>query len=243
MVRAVYVECPPSARTWVRAASGFLLRQIDHFSWGRDIMAKSPGRVRVETFTGAHFRAHALLIGQSSLAWNALHEHLALIFWESIDHRTFAPIEVWQSSALDRAKRKMLEAILPYLMDRWRERPNLYDEMKWLLVEAEKLEDTRNTVIHAPLSFTANEGAAFLLPENIRVVPHDYFGNPRARKLSNKDLLSEYRWCRDTANALSLYCKSIRIALVFPQSAWPERPKLPIRKSRAAKQRRRGTPK
>ena len=44
-------------------------------------------RRRTETFAGRNYEPYALAIGQLTLAWNDLHEDLALLFCESARER------------------------------------------------------------------------------------------------------------------------------------------------------------
>jgi hypothetical protein len=99
----------------------------------------------------------------------------------------------------------------------------------WLLDEADKLEDARNDSIHSPLaSFAADNIWAQHQGIVGRIVPSVAFGNRRAIKLARKDLLTEFRWCRDASLTLRDFAGEIYEA-VAARTAWPDRPSLPNR--------------
>ena len=131
-------------------------------------------------FTGAQYEPYAKAIGEFVLTWNDLHEKLALVFaavlshadrrnikgddpndWFSGDYdELFKEIEryegIWSSASFDRPKRAMLRGLLtPLMLADLMEFVRLPDEigkdLSWILDEAEKLEELRNTVVHLPL--------------------------------------------------------------------------------------------
>jgi hypothetical protein len=64
---------------------------------------------RRETFAGRRYKPYALAIGQLTLAWNGLHEDLALLFIELLAKgRAYPATDLWNSAAFDRPKRAML---------------------------------------------------------------------------------------------------------------------------------------
>jgi len=94
-------------------------------------------------------------------------------------------------------------------------------DIKWICSEAIKLETDRNNVIHSPL---------WGIPrfEGMHVAPVARLGHIRAKNLLGKNLLADFRWCRDTITALRNYTMEIDIAL-NRGGAWPKRPRLPVR--------------
>ena len=98
--------------------------------------------------------------------------------------------------------------------------------------EVDKLEDARNTAIHSPLLAKSDSNVLILgLSIPIRsVAPNLGLKNFRATKLAQKDLLTEFRWCRDAALLLRDYALSLDFA-TFPGEdyPWPDRPSLPNR--------------
>jgi hypothetical protein len=169
-------------------------------------------------------RPYALAVGQVAFAWNDLHEELAMLFiavMGSIVHKK--ALATWNAVEFDRPKRKMLlAAIAQSTEEEIKARPELIEDTKWLLAQAEALEDTRNDCVHSPLFATgylaklliaaAMEGVRFL-----PVVPQTNLGNRRALKLAERsNLLAEMRWCRDQAEALSRYTSALARAVATP---------------------------
>jgi hypothetical protein len=198
---------------------------------------KKKGMLR-QQFTGREFAPYARAIGQAGLAWNDLHERLGLLF-ESIlgmpDH--MVALAVWHSSIQDRACREMLKSILYEVPLRWPVGfPRAGDDIAWILDRAQSLEDARNDMIHAPLILLGHRGAEhaagyLAAVYSPRIVAQEFLGHKRAAKLSGKDLLAEFRWCRDTALLLRDFTVDVTIALgaVSKPSPWPGRPVLPTR--------------
>ena len=89
----------------------------------------------------------------------------------------------------------------------------------------------RNTAIHSPL-LAQSDGNVTVLGMSIpvrSVAPNLWLQNPRAMKLAQKDLLTEFRWCRDAALLLRDYALSLDYATMPEDYPWPERPSLPNR--------------
>lgn len=198
-------------------------------------------RRRTETFTGRNYQPYALAIGQLTMAWNDLHEDLALLFIELLANgRAYPAADIWNSSPNDRPKRAMLKAVIATDWDDFGSRfPKLASDLTWLLREADKLEDLRNDAVHSPLIYYGHDNAfAVYSGKAGRVLPSVVFGNRRALKLEKKDLLSEFRWCRDAAVILRDFAGSMYSA-VAARKPWPQRPSLP---NRGQKKRRRAAP-
>jgi hypothetical protein len=88
----------------------------------------------------------------------------------------------------------------------------------------------RANALHSPL------WAFERMSQETIVMPIIGFGHVRAKKLFEKNLLSEYRWCRDASLALTQFAGEIRIAVTDWMLPWPDQPKWPKRrrpKSRA----------
>lgn len=193
-------------------------------------------------FTERPFKPYATIAGQATLAWNDLHIKLSHIFsyvcsqsFPGSKEKNYLHLKchyIWLSSQSDRASRAMLKAALrgtsPDEKNRY---PKWIDDVGWLLTEATKLEDMRNNVVHAPLLLITKSE---LYPEvHNLVLPNAQ--SPRGGKLLGKDLLKEYRWCRDAAIVLRDYAEAIQLILYWhslaalPPDAWPRRPTLPNR--------------
>jgi hypothetical protein len=99
----------------------------------------------------------------------------------------------------------------------------LVEDVGWICSRADVVEDARNDALHSPL-WAYERG-----PFGIVVMPIVGFGHVRARKLFEKNLLVEFRWCRDAAVALSIYARAINESLSDPMRPWPDRPSWPNR--------------
>ena len=202
-------------------------------------MGKRPRRPQLPKrakYTEKHFRPYVIAIGQVAPSWNDLCNRLGNLFWILLGAGfSEVPLAVWNSVPSDRSQRKMLRdmakvAVRHFSIDE--KYPSAADDIKWLIGEAEKLEDTRNDAIHSPLlTFPPLSGGG---PDQApalarQIIPDFGLGNPRARKLAEKDLLAEFRWCRDTAIVLRDYCDRVADALLGPPKSWPQRPRLPAR--------------
>ncbi len=191
------------------------------------------------------FAKHALLVGQVALAWNHFHEILLTLFSAFVPPRRVAAA-VWSSSVSDRAKREMLKAALKVIEGQHSsELPRLADDVLWLLGRADSLEDLRNDIVHAPLEQASvlNWSAKPNEDEVVDVIWPSLMGsNRRAAKLREKDLLAEYRYCRDAIAELSAFVLSLQTCLHNSTFPWPNRPAMPAKRS-PRKQRQKRAPK
>lgn len=194
------------------------------------------GRTR---FTEKPLRPYVAAIGQTALAWNDLHEHLGRFFGHFMRGASReAGLAIWQSSRVDRSKRQLLEAAVKTAPKELTSgHPKFKDDLLWLLARVEALEDTRNNVVHAPLhlEFDSDDLAPPIAQYKkgdfisvASVLPMDFGNNTRAKNLIGKNLLSEYRWCRDSLVKLRVFLRAIDES-VDSGKTWPRRPKLPIR--------------
>ncbi len=199
--------------------------------------------------TSPIYKPYVIAIGQLAVAWNALHESLALLFIELLANgRAYPATDIWNAAAFDRPKRQLIRALLRTIDSKYPARLRMKVDLEWFLTEIDKVEDARNDAIHAPLTFTPKSGALHSLPIDgtagkPSVVPSTAFDNRRAIKLLNKDLLTEFRWCRDMSVALSKYAGELYDAIAATpcgSDSWPARPALPNRggsRKRAGNQR------
>jgi hypothetical protein len=192
-------------------------------------------------FTDRKFQPHALAIGQAILASNYLHEMLGEIFFSSATFSFGRAQDVWYSAHFDRPRREMLRAMIvnydgltatPEYIAR---RDHHLQEIAWVLAETEKLEEARNNIVHSPLVFL-DALFAEVLERPQGVTPHDLQGNPRATKLSGKDLLIEFRWFRETCMTLGLYARSLSRVSGAGNAPLPNRPKPPTREHQKNRQ-------
>lgn len=195
-------------------------------------------------FAAKPFRPYALAIGQVALAFNHMHEMLGLLFagvMQSTGDVIHQSILVWHSAGLDRPKRQMLRAAIQQpSRDAVGRRPNMVADIKWLLDRADELEEVRNNTIHGPLFLMEPKPEYADDTETPpMVMPDILLGNPRAQKLVNalhkSGLLSEFRWCRDTARELTRYSVRMGFGLLDSALPWPNRPTLPIRRPKKSR--------
>jgi hypothetical protein len=177
-----------------------------------------------------------------ALGWNALHESLALLFIELLANgRAYPATDLWNAATFDRPKRQLLKSLLRTVERKYPSKPRMRIDLEWLLIEIDKVEDARNDAIHAPLTFTPKRAVSGIRSAGSdrqgrvtveRIMPSTAFDNRRAVKLLNKDLLTEFRWCRDMCLSLNEYLGEVyeTVAANPPDSnAWPVRPALPKR--------------
>jgi hypothetical protein len=183
-------------------------------------------------FTSAAFKPYALAIGQATLSWNYLHEVLA----DAFVHFGGGSHAIWFSSALDRPRREMLRAAVNDVsLGESDVQKSIRAEMLWILGQAESLEDVRNNAVHSPLVFMSEELADIFGRERSGVSPLIFRGNPRALKLAQKDLLTEFRWLRDMARVLAEHSTAVMRTWAHAAPSLPRRPALPNRGLKSAR--------
>jgi hypothetical protein len=172
-------------------------------------------------YTDKAFLPYVIALGQLALAWNGLHETLAFLFC-SIMGGGYANqfLAVWHAIKSDRAQREiLLAATKNHLEAGW---PHTFvEDVEWLCGRIDSLEDARNDALHSPLSAYPE------VPTSVR--PVTGLGHIRAKKLSTKHLLSEFRWCRDSAVVLAKFAYEMDAFLSDYKTPWPNRPQLPNR--------------
>jgi hypothetical protein len=187
------------------------------------------------------FKPHAIAIGQLTIQWNLLHEAMGFVFLAVMKGEHSSQYsEVWSSVGSDRAKRDMLKAasegmwIHPEAHDERRRHDAVRMLVTKLIGAAGALEDARNNAVHAPLAVAANA----LRADFGAVFPDTSLGNSRAKRLLNKDLLIEFRWCRDYAHTLGVFALALSSAILL-NSALPEPPRPPNRGQKKARKAKR----
>jgi hypothetical protein len=203
-----------------------------------------------QRYTSSEFKPYVAALGQLALAWNDLQESLAALFLTSLmngpphagDIVDYRPLRIWHAVKSDRYQKEMLRAVVAHSHIDWK-RSTLVDDVKWLLGQAENLENGRNDAIHSPLFFVERSLYGLTHPGK-KIAPSDWLFNPRAVSLAKrKDLLAEFRYCRDAAISLSDYAREMDAALINPRQPWPGRPRLPNRgDAQGAKYRHRSKP-
>jgi hypothetical protein len=191
-------------------------------------MAKRRKREPWESISYSHnaFRPYVAAIGQLSLAWNAYHEEMSLLFC-TIMGSGFANqyLAVWHAVRSDRDLRAVLRAAAiscrEVVETKSEVGKRLVSDVTWVTNQGDSIEETRNNVLHSPLW---GYGTGL-------VMPLIGLGHERALKLakSKRGLLAEFRWCRDAAITLSGFVKDLDKHLSGRRQTWPDRPPLPNR--------------
>jgi hypothetical protein len=169
------------------------------------------------------FRPLAIELGWIVYEWNRLHEALGELLADLIDqNRTRIGFGVWYATTNERTQREMLRAAIK-AVDSYATipKPQEHAEILWLLDELTKLAGRRNTAVHSPLVLITNLDAG-----QVEIVPHYFFGNPRATELRDKSLPEEFKWYRDHLSKLALFAQQLHYSLIFPEYTLPERPEL-----------------
>ena len=170
--------------------------------------------------TDKSFRPYVTAIGQAAIAWNGLHEALRELFLVLMgDNDYLGDSTVWHSLRSDRSQRQLIIGVVKSRHETGELSDQIRENIGALLKQCNTVADARDNVIHAPLS-----------SEKGRIVPDAKHGNPRASNLLNKDLLTEFRWCRDAALVLTDSTYRMVTALTDPSRfPWPKTPALPNR--------------
>jgi hypothetical protein len=196
-------------------------------------MPKKRGASTPVSYSHKVFLPYVTALGQLALAWNGFHETLALLFCTVVserlptkeDNTSGQLLAVWHALKSDRAQREILLAAVQN--HAWGAVPSSFeDDVTWICRRADELEETRNNALHSPL-WAYDRGS-----QGTIVMPITGLGHVRAKKLFEKNLLTEYRWCRDASLILTLFAGEIDVALRDYMRPWPDRPSLPNRGAR-----------
>lgn len=178
------------------------------------------------------FRPVATEIGFLAREWNGLHDCFAQIFGQIVGPANVnIPQAVWNSATSDRVQRDMLRAAIHAWGAFDQDETEIFNEIKWLLDESNKLSDKRNNAIHAPLAVAKNSQTL-----QLRVVPHTFGKHPQAIRLKDKDILVEFRTYRAQAKVLKQHAQHVWHHMRRKET-WPlpQRPKLPTSISKSSK--------
>ena len=175
--------------------------------------------------TSKEFRPYAAALGQIALAWNELHQALAILFCTVMGGGYVNQfLAVWHAIKNDRAQREILKAaatsnLNSYLSPEIVEK--LTSDIAWINARANEVEDARDDALHSPLFAFRGPNAVF---------PAAGLGHKRAEKLmARRNLLHEFRWCRNSAMTLTEYVYGLDGAASGLGRPWPDRPKMPNR--------------
>lgn len=189
-------------------------------------MAKLPSTNDVEIAT-AVFKPYFDAVGRVVHTWNNLQEQLAVLFCRVTGMSNEIGIAVWHSTNNDRAQREMLRAAVTATDEEWSERyPKAKKDIGWLLAEADKLAMRRNNVVHAPCYVGLRSKS------ELEIVPLAMSGNPRAKALHGKDILTEFAWYEETAEKLRGFARWTDAALSLENFEWPVKPSMPVLKKK-----------
>jgi hypothetical protein len=129
---------------------------------------------------------------------------------------------IWHALKSDRSQRDILIAAAETTIRGAIPIPFLED-IKWVCGQADKLEELRNNALHSPYWGHIGMG------NKVTIMPNINLGHVRAGKLFSKNLLKEFRYCRDYCVLLSKFAWQMDCALSDLSLPWPDRPKPPNR--------------
>ena len=184
------------------------------------------------------FTPYATELGRLVYAWNRLQERLARLFCIvcNFEDEAVGPA-IWYSIPSDLSQRKMLRAAI----DNSKKQvvPESAD-LIWLLDKVDTiLAHKRNDALHAPFVLVTGTDDQ---SQFTKMVSDMFSDNPKAAKLHGKDLMAEFQWYANYADALSSYADSMIDHLHYPDDEpWPKKPSLPHRGQK--KNRKADTPK
>lgn len=185
-------------------------------------MPTLPNKEEIEAAEKA-LEPYMLRLGRVAHAWNHMHESLGLLFCTICCLPWDIGMAIWHSLKSDRSQRDLLQGAIT-AADRdevWKiTYPKAKESVDWALQKINGLADRRNSAIHAPI-FVPSSGEPELTPLTM-------FGNPNAAKLYGKDIIQEFEWYEDYANAIKKYIIAIEGSIggrgTLP---WPDKPVLP----------------
>jgi hypothetical protein len=171
------------------------------------------------------FKPLAVELGWIAYEWNRLHEALGELFADAMGADTYTALSAWHAVRSDLTQRQMLKAAASHRVSRATpENARLWGAVVDLVDEVNKLSDKRNNAIHAPLVFATD-----IVGDVMSVQPLDFLGNERARKLANRELLTEFQWYRRSGSVLAKYANVLHYAFNDPNYQLPQKPILPTR--------------
>lgn len=158
-------------------------------------------------------------IGRVALAWNGLHTELFGLFWAvSGISNGMIPGVVWHTLKVDRSQREILNDFIKSPALGINISKDLRREIGWLLIETNKLEDTRNDLIHT--TFGVSEGKPFAM----------HLGqHKRGLKFDDQDIQARADWLFSRITLLSCYTEQLIDMVRKPDQICTQRPLLPER--------------
>lgn len=184
-------------------------------------MPKPPERTFRPDDAEDAFAPYLKAVGEVVNAWNKLQDQLLKIFLSITGMPQDMAAAVWHAPRSDSVQRDMLRAALRATPDdKWSGRlATARDDIFSLLNRADKLSEERNDAVHAPVSLAIDGDK--LVP-----FPMYFFGHPKAIRLKGKDIVPEFKRCKDAAITLREYAEKIETGLNFSTYPWPDKPAL-----------------
>ncbi|MGX1199324.1 hypothetical protein [Parvibaculum sp. MBR-TMA-1.3b-4.2] len=168
----------------------------------------------------ATYNEYVNALGRVAHSWNNLQEQLAFLFACVTGMDNSVAYAIWYSTNNDRAQREMLRAAVNAKSEYWEHPEYVGEGLTWLINKANSLADQRNDAIHAPCSMAAGY-------DGLEIAPFYFYGNPRAMKLKDKDVVRHFKWYEAYADTLSEYAKEVSIFMDGRPGSWPEKPTMP----------------
>lgn len=157
---------------------------------------------------------HAMALGHVACSWSAMQDRLGHLFSAVIfGHLSDVALAAWHCHQNDRAQREMLVAAAKAALQT---RPEILGETEELKRHVDGLAELRNDFVHASY-------ALLLRSKSDAVIPDDYYGNKRSKKLAAKyaegSLVKElYAFRRKLDHAIEL-CDELYQCVVDPEQA------------------------
>lgn len=166
---------------------------------------------------------HAEKIGHVAMAWSRMQEHLGQLFVYLVSpNHLLRGWAAWHAIVSDLSQRHMLAAVMREVYPDKRDPMRI--EIEWILSGVQEILDTRNGAIHIAFQFGVGD-------EDLRMVPIDHTGNPRAKKLAGRDLHTDFEFTSRRINRLGLHAKALAPFLRPPPmhttGPLPQRPPAP----------------
>ncbi len=166
------------------------------------------------------FGEYLIAVGRVAHEWNYLQELLGKLFASVISgSHDIILLAVWYSEQNDRAQRRLLRAAInaEALQTHKSAPPSATEDILWVLEEADKLGARRDEALHAPFAIRLEEGGS---PD---VIAAYFQGNPLARRLKGKDIMSDLALSAWRAAQLRSYVEAIDRALKEIEPPWPDK--------------------
>lgn len=177
--------------------------------------------IKKSNYTEEEFAPYTAALGAAALAWNAMHESLAALFWVLTgDDEGRLSLAVWNAINSDSGKRELLSASL--------ETSGLargpQSDIGWVLEKIRLFAKHRNRLTHAPLcryihrpgvhpSLALNNGLAIKLTKDLS---------------GGVNIVDQYDWVRRWCLTMDQYLLSLAEAAGRDsRTPWPNRPELP----------------